>query len=413
MTLLPAPYKKEKNSMTQQHHEVLVVGGGTAGISVASRLLRQGVRDVAVLEPSEVHYYQPLWTLVGGGRAPLSASSRPMASVMPGRATWVRSAATDIDPDRREVTTGDGAVLTYDQLVVCPGIQLDWERVPGMTEALETPQVSSNYAVELAPKTWRMIQDMRRGTAVFAMPSGPIKCAGAPQKIAYLAADYWRQRGVLDDIRVVLVLPTPKIFGVPVFARELDRVAAAYGIEVRTSSEVTEIKPENRSVVVTDNGAGTEESLDYDLLHVVPPQSAPDWVKATPLADPDNPAGYVQIDKHTMQHTRYPDVFALGDAGSSPNSKTGAAIRKQAPVVAANLLAVRAGKAPTSSYDGYASCPLTTARNKMLLAEFDYSMEPAPSLPLIDTTKERRDMWLLKRHGLPAMYWNLMLKGRA
>ncbi len=398
---------------TSTHHEVLIVGAGSAGISVAARLARRGVTGIGLLDPAEMHYYQPLWTLVGGGRAPLSESGQPMGGLIPQGVTWIRDAGAGIDPDAHTVTTAGGATLSYEYLVVCPGIQLDWATVPGMPEALETPVVSSNYSYDMAPKTWANIERMRSGTAVFTMPAGPIKCAGAPQKIAYLAADHWRQQGVLDDIRVVLVLPTPGMFGVPVFAQELERVVADYGIEVRKSSEAVEIDAAGRQVVVADNADGTRESIGYDFMHVVPPQSAPDWIKATPLADPENPAGYVSVDKHTMQHTRYPNVYALGDAGSTPNSKTGAAIRKQAPVVAENLTATMAGKQPTATYDGYASCPLTTSRNKMLLAEFDYTMEPAPTFPLIDATRSRRDMWYLKRYGLPFMYWNLMLKGRA
>lgn len=282
-----------------------------------------------------------------------------------------------------------------------------------MTEALETPSVSSNYAYDLAPKTWERIRAMRSGTAVFTMPSAPIKCAGAPQKIAYLAADHWRREGVLDAIRVVLVLPTPGMFGLPAFAEELERVAKRYGIEVHLNSEAVEIDPSSHQVIVADNAAGTKQTIHYDFMHVVPPQSAPDWLKATPLAAADNPGGYVEVDKHTLQHVRYADIFALGDAGSTPNSKTGAAIRKQAPVVVENLVAARNGQPLTAHYDGYASCPITTARNKMLLAEFDYEPKHTPTFPIIDTTKERRDMWLLKRYGLPAMYWNLMLKGRA
>ncbi len=396
-----------------RHHSVLILGAGSAGITVAARLRRQGVEDIAILDPAEVHHYQPLWTLIGGGRAPAEESMRSMAGLIPKGVDWVREAAVDVDPENRAVTTASGATLTYDQLVVCPGIQLDWDRIPGMAESLNTTGVSSNYRYDLTTKTWGAIEQLRSGTAVFTMPSGPIKCAGAPQKIAYLAADYWRQQGVLDDIRVVLVLPTPGMFGVPVFAQELERVAKGYGMEVRLSSEAVEIDPTGRQVVVADNANSTKESIGYDFMHVVPPQSAPDWLKATPLADPENPAGYVEVDKHTLQHTRFPEVFALGDAGSTPNSKTGAAIRKQAPVAADNIVAAAAGKPLEASYDGYASCPLTTARNKMLLAEFDYTMQPAPSFPVIDLTKERRDMWLLKRYGLPAMYWNLMLKGRA
>lgn len=395
------------------HHEILIIGGGNAGLSVAARLRNAGQADIGLIEPSEQHYYQPLWTLVGGGVASQQETVRPQAAVMPQGVAWIKDAATGIDPERRSVALSSGGSVTYDYLVVCPGIQLDWDKIPGMVEAMESPTASSNYRYDLAPKTWDMIRSLKSGTAVFTQPSGPIKCAGAPQKIAYLAADYWRRQGVLDDIRVVMVLPTPGMFGVKVFADELERVVDKYGIEVRFNSEMTEVDPEAGMAVITDNAAGSQESLHYDLLHVVPPQSAPDWLKLTPLADPANPAGYVDIDKHTLRHKRYPEIFALGDAGSTPNSKTGAAIRKQAPVLVKNLLAAMNGSLPSAQYSGYASCPLTTARGKMLLAEFDYTLQPAPSIPFIDTTKERSDMWLLKRYGLPFMYWNLILKGRA
>jgi sulfide:quinone oxidoreductase len=394
-------------------HQVAVIGGGNAGISLAARLRRAGLTDVGIIEPAENHYYQPLWTLIGGGCARAAESKRTEASVMPQGVGWIKDRAEQIDPDAQTVTTESGTHVHYDHLVVCPGIQLDWSAIPGMAESLDTPAVSSNYRYDLAPKTWELIKKMRSGTAIFTMPAGPIKCAGAPQKIAYLAADYWRQQGVLDVIRVILVLPTPGMFAVKVFADELERVVAHYGIEVRKNSEVTIVNPDTRTVTITDNSSDTTQEVGYDLLHVVPRQSAPDWIKASPIADPDNPGGYVQIDKNTMRHNRFDNIFALGDAGSSSNSKTGAAIRKQAPVVAANLQASLAGKPLPASYGGYASCPLTTARNKMLLAEFDYTMKPVPSIPLIDTTHERRDMWYLKRRGLPAMYWNLILTGRA
>ncbi|MER6383411.1 FAD/NAD(P)-binding oxidoreductase [Streptomyces sp. NPDC001250] len=398
----------------EAHHKVLIVGGGTAGISVAARLRRLGIHDIGLVEPSTTHYYQPLWTLVGGGRATAATSARPQRSVLPKGVSWIRDRVETVDPGEHTVTTADGHTLGYDRLVVCPGIQLDWNRVPGMAQAVTAPHTSSNYTYELAPKTWDLIRSMRSGTAVFTMPSGPIKCGGAPQKIAYLAADHWREQGVLKDIRVVLVLPTPGMFGVPVFAEELERVVARYGIEVRRNSELVEVDPDGRDAVVVDHTSGARDSLRFDMMHVVPPQSAPDWLKETPLADPADPAGYVQIDKHTLRHVRHPDVFALGDAGSSPNSKTGAAIRKQAPVVARNIAASLAGTEPLpAAYDGYSSCPITTSRHSMLLAEFDYSLRHRPSLPLIDTTHERRDMWYLKRYGLPFLYWNLMLRGRA
>ena len=395
-------------------HRIVIVGGGSAGISVAARLRRAGESDVAVIDPAVTHYYQPLWTLVGGGCAPVEESAKPEESVMPKGVTWIRKGAVSVDPDARSVELDDGSSVEYEYLVMCPGIQLDWGKITGLSQTLGRDGVSSNYKYELAPATWSFIRELRSGTAVFTMPAGPIKCAGAPQKIAYLAADYWRQQGVLRDIDVHLVLPTPGMFGVKEFSDVLVGVARRYGITVHLQSEATTVKPDSREVTVVNHGDGDSEmSLRYDFMHVVPPQSAPDWVKKSALSDPASPAGYVEIDKHTMQHTRYPNVFALGDAGSSPNSKTGAAIRKQAPVVATNLRDVMAGRGPSASYDGYASCPLTTARNKMLLAEFDYSMKPTPSFPYIDTIKERRDMWYLKRRGLPALYWNLMLRGLA
>ncbi|MGQ0482512.1 MAG: FAD-dependent oxidoreductase [Pseudonocardia sp.] len=399
--------------MARSQHKIVIVGGGSAGISVAARLRRSGRSDVAVIDPATTHYYQPLWTLVGGGRAPVEESARPQASVMPKGVTWIQRAAAEIDPDSREITLDDGGTVVYDYLVVCPGIQLDWAKITGLSETLGRDGVSSNYLYELAPATWNFVRNTRSGTAVFGMPAGPIKCAGAPQKIAYLAADYWREQGVLKDIDVHLVLPTPGMFGVKEFSDVLVGVARRYGITVHFESEVTEVRPGTREAVVTDKKTDTVTTLPYTMMHLVPPQSAPDWIKKGPLADPANPAGYVEIDKHTMRHVRYPNVFSLGDAGSSPNSKTGAAIRKQAPVVAANLTAVMEGREPTASYGGYASCPLTTARRKMLLAEFDYTMKPTPSIPVINTIKERTDMWYLKRYGLPFLYWNLMLTGRA
>ncbi|MER5805425.1 NAD(P)/FAD-dependent oxidoreductase [Streptomyces mirabilis] len=396
------------------HHQVVIVGGGTAGISVAVRLLHAGVRDIALVDPADTHYYQPLWTLVGGGRAPAAASERPQSSVVPKGIAWIRERAEHVDPDNQAVSTSGGRTIGYDTLVVCPGIQLDWGKVPGMAEAITAPHTSSTYRYDLAPRTWDLIRPMRSGTAVFTMPAGAIKCGGAPQKMAYLAADHWREQGVLNDIRIVLVLPTPGMFGVPVFAQELERVVARYNIEVRHNSELVEVDPDGRSAIVVDHNSGTKDTIPFDMMHLVPPQSAPDWLKDTSLANPADPAGYVDINKHTMQHVRYPNVFALGDAGSSPNSKTGAAIRKQAPVVARNVVASlkRADSLP-ASYDGYSSCPITTSRHTMLLAEFDYTMQPRPSLPLINTTQERRDMWYLKRYGLPFLYWNLMLRGRA
>ena len=395
---------------TTAHHRVLIVGGGTAGISIAARLRRK-VDDIAVIEPSDKHYYQPLWTLVGGGLANREKTERSEASVMPKGVTWIKDAAEAFDPENNTVSTAGGQRFEYDILVVCPGIQLDWDRIPGVSETLGENGVSSNYTYDLAPKTWEFIRNTTSGSAVFTMPSGAIKCGGAPQKIAYLACDHWRRAGVLSAIDVHLVVPGPRIFGVPVFAEALERVVADYGINLHTEAELDSLDASAKKASFKSvGGGGSAFTLPYDVAHVVPHQSAPDWVKASPLAT-DDLTGYVEVDKHTHQHVRYDNIYALGDAGSTPNSKTGAAIRKQAPVVVANILTQLDGKDPSASYHGYSSCPLTTSSHHMLLAEFDYSGEAAPSIPLIDTTKPRRDMWYLKKYGLPFLYWNLMLKG--
>lgn len=392
-------------------HQILIVGGGTAGITVAARLLRKGYTDVAVIEPSDQHYYQPLWTLVGGGQAKAATTARPESSVMPSGATWIRKAASVFDPNANTVTCADGATYEYDALVVCPGIQLDWNRTDGLAEAVGHNGVSSNYRFDLAPRTWDFIRETRSGSAVFMMPSGPIKCGGAPQKIAYLASDYWRKQGVLDKIDVHLVLPTPRAFGIPAIADNLDKVIAGYGIQLHTMSEVTAVDGDSKKVTLTAVGeGGTDGTLAYDVLHAVPRQSAPDWIKTSPLSTGDA-NGYVELDKFTLQHVRYPNVFGLGDAGSTPNSKTGAAIRKQAPVVVENIDAFLTGRPLQARYDGYSSCPIVTSSHDMLLAEFDYDMQLEPSFPILDPTKPHRPYWYMKKYGLPWLYWNLMLKG--
>ncbi|MFH9943294.1 FAD-dependent oxidoreductase [Streptomyces murinus] len=393
-------------------HRVAIVGGGSAGISVAARLRRAGVTDITLVEPSDSHWYQPLWTLVGGGQAALRGTRRAEASVIPDGVRWIRRHALAVDPDARTIALSGGAELAYEHLVMAPGLQLDWDAVPGLAEAVGHDRVASNYAPEYAPRTWELSKNLRSGTAVFTHPATPLKCGGAPQKIAYLAADHWRRRKVLDRIRIILVIPDATLFKVPEWGRVLEGVAERYGIEVRLRSEMTAVDGDRREITVTDHATGRAETIGYDLLHAVPPQSAPDWVKRSPLADPAAPLGFVAADQHTLRHPRYPEVFALGDVASLPTSKTGAAVRKQAPVVAANLLDVMNGRTPSHRYDGYTSCPLVTARDRMLLAEFDYDLRPRPSFPLIDTFKERRDMWVFKRYLLPQLYWRGMLTGR-
>jgi len=395
------------------HHHIVIVGGGSGGISVAARLRRAGVRDIAIVEPSATHFYQPLWTLVGGGAAPREASARPMKSVVPRGVEWIQDRVASFDPENNSVETESSGTLSYDFLVASPGLQLDWDKIPGLLEALDTPFVSSNYHYDRAPKTWEMLQNFSGGNAIFTCAPMPIKCAGAPQKIMYLASDYFRRKGILASSNVTYATATPAMFGVKEYSAILDGVVERYGIETRFQHTLRSIDPGRKEatfeVKVCDETK--EVQLDYDIMHVTPPQSAPDFIKRSPLAA--SAGGWIDVDKHTLQHVKYDNVFALGDATNTPNAKTGAAIRKQAPALTENLLARIAGQELPSSYGGYGSCPLVTSYRTMLLCEFDYTGKPTPTVPLLDMMKERTDMGTFKRYGLPILYWYGMLRGRA
>lgn len=399
------------------HHDVLIIGAGAAGLTVAARLLQaDDPPAVTLLDPAEKHYYQPLWTLVGGGVVPKEASERNMADFIPDGATWIREAATAIDPDAQMVTTSGGQTLSYDFLVVCPGLEVRWDAIPGLREALGTNGVCSNYGYHEASYTWTAMQELAarpgRIRALFTQPVGAIKCGGAPQKIMYLTADYLRRRGRLADADIHFFSAGSVIFGVEHFARTLRQVVARYGITTHFAHELVEVRGDRREAVFRSlggDGAPAERVESFDMLHVTPPQGPPRVVRESPLA---NEAGWTDLDRATLRHVRYPNVFGLGDAGSTPNAKTGAAIRKQAPVVVENLLAARAGREPTATYDGYASCPLVTGYGKLVLAEFDYDNRPVPSFPF-DTSQERYSMYVLKKDVLPNLYWHGMLRGRA
>lgn len=390
-------------------YDVLIVGGGTAGLSVAARLAgaRAGL-SIAVVEPSDKHYYQPLWTLVGGGVVPKAVTERPEADYIPAGVDWIRDAVADIDPAAQTVRTRGGRAVRWQQLVVAAGIQLNWGAIEGLDGHLGRDGIVSNYSFEVVDRTWEAIRTFRGGTAIFTFPSTPVKCAGAPQKIMYLADEAFRKQGVRDRSRIVFASAAAGLFGIERYAATLRKVVERKGIETLFRHDLVAVRPAAKEAVLRRLDHGDELVVPYDLLHVVPPMSAPDFLRRGPLADA---AGWVDVDKYTLQHVRFPDVFSLGDCSSLPTSRTGAAIRKQAPVLVANLLAHRAGAALTERYDGYASCPLVTGYGRLVLAEFDYEGKPAETFP-VDQSKERWSMWALKRWGLPAMYWNGMLRGR-
>jgi len=396
--------------MTNTKHTVVVIGGGAAGIATASSMLkRRPGLDIAIVEPAGTHAYQPGWTMVGGGVFDVATTTRPMHSVMPKGTTWIKQAAASFQPDDNEVTLRDGSTLRYDVLIVAPGIRLAWEKIAGLTETLGQNGVTSNYRCDIAPYTWQLVQQMQGGRAIFTQPPMPIKCAGAPQKAMYLACDHWHRNGVLGDIDVQFHTAGAVLFGVADYVPALMSYVEKYGINLDLGSTLVAVDgPARQATFATADG---EVTTTFDMLHVVPPQVAPQCVADSPLAAA---SGFTDVDQHTLQHVRYPNVFGLGDGGSSPNAKTAAAARKQAPVVAVNALRALDGKGPTAGYDGYGSCPLTVERGKIVLAEFAYGGKLAPSFPtwLVDGTKPARLSWMLKADALPWIYWNGMLKGR-
>jgi sulfide:quinone oxidoreductase len=402
-------------NVTRTHHRILILGGGTAGIITASLLRRAGQTDVAIVEPSERHFYQPLWTLVGAGAVDRKVTWRREERYVPKGVRWIRHRVAEISPDQRRVRTESGHEIGYDFLVVAVGAQLNWDAIPGLEEGIRKGNVTSNYDYDLAPRTWDLLRNFRGGTALFHMPGTPIKCPGAPQKIMYLAADYFRRTGLTERTRIIYGSATATIYGAREYGSVLEGVLERYGIDARFQHELVEIRAEKNEAVFRrkDDLEQANVTIPYDILHAVPPQSAPDFIRRSSLADPAKPQeGWVMVDKFTLQHPRYPEVFALGDVAGTPNAKTGAAASRQAPVVAANLLAALEGRPAQSAYDGYIACPVVTGYGRMLLCELDYSGKPSPRIPVINTFRERYDMWLLKKYGLPWLYWNVLLRGR-
>ena len=393
-------------------HQILIVGGGAAGIATAASLhKRDASLDIAIIEPSPTHYYQPGWTMVGAGVFKKEETARSMASVMPSYVTQIRGTVASFQPDENSVKLEDGKALTYGSLVVAAGLKLDWAAIEGLEEALGRNGVTSNYRYDLAPYTWELVQKMRGEKAIFTQPPMPIKCAGAPQKAMYLSCSTWMQVGKIKDIDVSFCNAGPVLFGCADYVPPLMEYVDRYGINLDFGYNLVKVDGPNQIATFKVAKEGEDPRLverKFDMLHVCPPQCAPDFIKDSPLA---NEAGWMAVDQSTMQSTIAPNIFGLGDVTSTPNAKTAAAARKQAPIVADNLIAQMKNAAMPQAYDGYGSCPLTVEHGKIILAEFGYGGKLMPSFPW-DSTKPRRAAWFLKKSVLPWIYWNAMLKGK-
>ena len=406
---------KTPTDVVDATHEVVIIGGGAAGIAVAASLKsRKPDLDIAIIEPADIHYYQPGWTMVGGGIFDPATTARTMGSLIPAGVRWIKAAVAAFEPEKKVLILDGCRIVKYNRLVVAPGIKLNWAGIEGLVETLGRNGVTSNYRYDLAPYTWELVLGLKKGRAVFTQPPMPIKCAGAPQKALYLSGDHWHRNGVLKDIEIDFFNAGPVLFGVKEYVPALMRYIERYDAKLHFQHRLTRIDGPARKAWFTKTDAEGAQSVvetDFDMIHVVPPQVAPDFIRVSPLADA---AGWIDVDQSTLRHKTLEGIYSLGDACNAPNAKTAAAARKQAPVVAHNLLkdmgAVKGGDA---IYDGYGSCPLTVERGKIVLAEFGYGGKLMPSFPswLIDGTKPSNLAWLLKERMLPPIYWHAMLKG--
>lgn len=405
----------QANAADIMHHEVVIVGGGAAGVAVASSLLsRYPKLDVVIIDPADTHYYQPGWTMVGGGVFNPATTVKTMASVIPSKAKWIKAAVAGFEPEANQVILEGCRPISYDALIVCPGIKLNWHGIEGLVETLGQNGVTSNYRYDLAQYTWELVKKFKKGKAVFTQPPMPIKCAGAPQKAMYLSADYWFKNGHLKDIQIDFFNTGPVLFGVKEYVPALMEYVAKYNANLHFNHRLTKIDGPAKKAWFTITDADGNTSLmetSFDMIHVVPPQQAPDFIRASKLVDA---AGWVDVNQDTLQHKTYKNIYALGDVTNCPNAKTAAAARKQAPVVATNVLFDLNKGNQRAAYDGYGSCPLTVERGKIVLAEFGFGGRLLPSFPkwFINGQRPSRLAWILKERILPPIYWWAMLKGR-
>jgi sulfide:quinone oxidoreductase len=395
------------------NYQIVIVGGGNAGISVASKLLIEDKSlQIALIDPTDKHYYQPAWTLVGGGAFNIEDTERDEASVIPKGVEWIKQKVTSFSPETNEIALENGESIGYEYLVVAAGIQLNWDDVKGLTDTLGKNGVCSNYSFKHAPYTFECISNLKGGKAIFHNPHTPVKCGGAPHKIMYLAADYFRKHGVLSQINIQYWSGAGKLFAVPKYEKTLLEVCKRGNIQLNFMQKLVEVDGPGKKakfVGIGEDNKEVETWVEFDMIHVTPPQGPPSFIKESPLA---NAAGWVDVDKHKLQHVRYSNIFSLGDSSGLPTSKTGAAIRKQAPVVVENLIASIKNHTLSGHYTGYTSCPLVTGYGKLVLAEFDYDNKPMETFPF-DQSKERLSMYILKRYVLPWLYWAKILPGKA
>ncbi|KRZ66572.1 Sulfide:quinone oxidoreductase, mitochondrial [Trichinella papuae] len=399
----------------KQSYQLLIIGGGSAGMALSAYFSRKlGPGRVGVVESSQMHSFQPLWTLVGGGLNRLDKASKPMGHLFHKNCTWIPDHLKTFVPEKNYIITQTEKEIKYDYLVVAMGITPRLDMVKGLVQALETPGVCSIYYGEGSVKTYESAKRLQKGNALFTFPSTPIKCAGAPQKIMYLTEEMFRNTGRRDQYHVQYNNALGVMFSVPVYAKTMEKVAQRKGIQVNYFHDLVEVDWKNRiakfRVKSSNEDAEKIQDFPYDFLHVAPPFSAPDNLRmCTELVDS---AGYLNVDPYTLQHKKYPNIFGIGDCANLPTSKTLAAITSQGKVLRRRIGALINNQDVNKQilYNGYTSCPLITSRNTVVLAEFGYDGKLLETLP-INQNKERHTLFYVATKLMPQIYWRLHVNG--
>ncbi|KAF8319358.1 FAD/NAD-P-binding domain-containing protein [Clavulina sp. PMI_390] len=401
-------------------HKVVIVGAGTAGLSTANQIYnkfaadghRLNPGDIAVIDAAEWHNYQPGWTLVGAGLKDKYQLRQPVKDLIPPHITLVSQNVATFSPESNSLTTENGQSISYETLIVAPGLKINWDGIKGLPKALADPKsgVSSIYSFDTADKAWSDIEGIRSGKALFTQPAGVVKCAGAPQKIMWMAWDRFRRTG-RSAVETEFATGLPVMFGVPKYSEALNALRIKRNIPAAFAHNLVAIDTDKRIASFKTPDSDKLVEKEYTILHVVPPMGAPDFVKNSPLADG---AGFVDVDQATLQHKKFANVFSLGDASSLPTSKTAAAITAQAPILVNNLTKLMTtGKVGTATYDGYTSCPLLTGYDQLMLAEFLYGGKPSETFARfgLDQAVPRRVFFHLKKDFFPYVYFSRMVRG--
>nr|CAX70414.1 hypotherical protein [Schistosoma japonicum] len=397
----------------QRKHKIVIVGGGSGGCSMASRLCNHfGEGEVAVIEPRSTHYYQPLWTLVGAGIKTVAESARPLAKVLTPKAKLYSDEITHIEPKESYVVLSNGDKISYEYLILSLGMTLRYDKVAGAEEALKNdPRVCSNYSTDYVEKTYKAYQNFKGGNAVFTLPAGPIKCAGAPQKVMYLFEDYLKRSGKNISAAIHYFTATNKMFSVDKYSNVLSDICKERNINCNLLYNLIEVNSKTSEAVFQHMETKELKRIKYDFLHITPPMCCPEILTKTPNLTNPKACDYVDVNTKTLRHNYYDNIFALGDCAALPTSKTAAAVSAQAATVEKNICdLINGGKGNVSEYDGYTSCPLVTGYNRGIIAEFDYTAQPLETFPF-DQGKERYIFYFIKAHILPPLYWDGLLKG--